>query len=112
MLPHHRRIASTPAESAPAMAVGTVGITTASLIAFDHARNEIVQWSGPGEHRFPSQPCFPRKVPVTPLQDNRAVRNSRLAHTDVLSVSCKGVTGAFPATNPNRTQSAPLRSAG
>jgi hypothetical protein len=30
------------------------------------------------------------------LQDNRAVGNSRLAHTDVLSVSCKQVPEPSP----------------
>jgi hypothetical protein len=45
-----------------------------------------------------------RKVPVIP--------NSRLAHRDVSSVSCKGMTGTFPATNPIPKQSNPPKSAG
>jgi len=53
-----------------------------------------------------------RKVPVIPLQDNRAVWNSRLAHRVVSSVSCKGMTGTFPATNPIPKQSNPPKSAG
>jgi hypothetical protein len=35
-----------------------------------------------------------QEASVTPLSDNRAVGNSRLAHMDVLSVSGKGVTDA------------------
>jgi len=39
------------------------------------------------------------KAVGSPVQDNRTVENSRLAHRDVSSVSCRGMPGTFPAEN-------------